>query len=171
MSTVTREHLAGLYRVADAVEGRSSIRKNGMIDGHILLRDIREWIAQASAAPEQEPAIYAIHAAGQEVDPDCELAFVDEAMQYDEDCRTALYTHSDPSETEQLRAELAEARRNEHNFEVAYRADIEKQDEIRADRDAATQRADAAERKLGERDALLRDARRFVEDWGDDSTA
>lgn len=61
--------------------------------------------------------------------------------------------------SEVLRAELIEARRNEHNSEVAYRAAIEKQDEIRADRDSANQRADAAERKLGEAVGLLREAR------------
>nr|WP_298118258.1 hypothetical protein [uncultured Pseudomonas sp.] len=34
---------------------------------------------------------------------------------------------------------------------------------------AETQRADTAERKLAERDAMLRRARQFVEDWDDDS--
>lgn len=49
---ITREHKAGLEKVLDVVESRSLIRKNGMIDGHILQRDLHSWIAQASAAPD-----------------------------------------------------------------------------------------------------------------------
>ncbi len=39
-----------------------------------------------------------------------------------------------------LREELATAKRNEHNSEVAYKAAIEKQEELREERDAAEKR-------------------------------
>ncbi len=129
-----------------------------LVDGVRVSPDkvVIKYGAQASAAPEQEPAIYAIHAAGQDVAPDCELAFVDEAMQYDEDCRTALYTHSGTSETEQLRAENVRLKGMVAEWErsLSMRLLTEKQAELMG----ANQRADAAERKLGEAVGLLRDS-------------
>jgi len=47
----------------------------------------------------------------------------------------ASHLDSAQSELAALREELAIAKRNEHNSEVAYRAAIEKQDELREDRD------------------------------------
>ncbi len=99
MSTVTREHLAGLqYALMVAEENWPNAA---------LTEILSDLIAQASAAPEQAPTIFAIHGAGQQVDETCELALLDEANQYEPACVTALYTRPS-AEIERLRAELAE---------------------------------------------------------------
>lgn len=48
---IGREHKPGLEKVLAVVESRTQIRKSGMIDGHILQRDLHSWIAAASEAP------------------------------------------------------------------------------------------------------------------------
>lgn len=49
----------GLSRFIEMIEARASIRKSGMIDGIILLRDLKAMLAAAPSAPqpaEQQPA-------------------------------------------------------------------------------------------------------------------
>ncbi len=114
MSTVTREHLAGLELAERLLGGISACDS----------QKLAEMIAQASAAPEQEPVAWVID---WPEEPELGHYFSDES---NPTARSRpLYTHSDPSEVVRL-AEL-----------VATGNDL---------LNAATQRADAADRKLGD---------------------
>lgn len=144
---ITREHKAGLEKVLDVVESRSLIRKNGMIDGHILQRDLHSWIAQASAAPEQEPVAWMTPSGGFYRDKK-----VAETGLHGHVCKvTPVYSHPS-AEIERLRAEnkrlLYAGQALEADFS-SYRREVEHKDE------ACTRRADAAEQKLAEAQALL----------------
>lgn len=116
--------------------------------------------AQASAAPEKEPVAWMDARS-----PGLHATISNEVKRHNTRLGGAptasvtgysipLYTHADDGEVERLRAELVESRRNEHNSEVAYRAAIERQEELRAElveRDNACQ-------QLAEAQALLRKA-------------
>lgn len=210
MTTVTREHLAGLKLALSEADIDST--------ESISVGELQRLIAQASAAPEQsandirlENCIIDVHGAIQtangiehenftvkEVDgraivnlrgllitervrscgcaaPEQEAVmelkpvinrFSESGIVWDVvrplviqppkhlDDTLKLYPHPS-AEIERLRAELAEARRNEHNSEVAYKAAIEKQEELRAERDSFQRVGIKAMEKLAEAQALL----------------
>ncbi len=144
MSEVKREHLAGLELALDIVAG------------HIVqddaANDLRKMIAQASAAPEQEPVAFrcklSIHKQWKYIDHRAPDSFELRELQIEN-----LYTHADTSDVQRLRAELDNQRANTL-------AQIDAHAETREQLFAATQRADAAERNAADLDALLREVQK-----------
>ena len=152
MSKVTREYLPGLKLAQQFIA--ESVSEEAASDLDCL-------IAQASAAPEQEAVGYFSFCHDKK-------KWIQQKLKGPEFAHllTQLYTHADDGECARLRAELVEARRNEHNSEVAYRAAIERQEELRDElkteglrADAAVGDANEAERKLAEAQALVRESR------------
>lgn len=134
MIEVKREHLAGLQLVLDEIaSGRYP--------------DLRVMIAQASAAPEQEPVAWTWQGTLDRLKtgdcPDGEVVYPHRGP----GVPIALYTHADPSEVEQLK--------QNHRMHAARL--ISGKVQLRETLEAATQRADAAERVLGEVMGLLRE--------------
>lgn len=137
MSEVKREHLAGLKFFA-------KIHGNDL--DSMLCEDLDKLIAQASAAPEQEPVAW--------------VPCSPEWLKAGGDCETAPriccapgqgISHLHPShDIARLRADLGEAKGE-------YDRSTNKVAELRDQLKAYTQRADAAERKLGEAVGLLSD--------------
>lgn len=143
MSEVKREHLAGLELALSRLQHHLA---------HENVKALHELIGKASAAPEQSEIT------GK---PECSLGYGHAGHWCGPEVKCWLDPRSkenrdyENSEVTQLRADLVKARRNEHNSEVAYRAAIDKQDEMRGRLEAATQRADAAERQVADLQAQL----------------
>lgn len=135
MSEVTRKHLAGLRLAlaeADTVSTDS-----------ISVGELEYLIAQASAAPEQEPVAWMID---WPEEPELGHYFSDESSPAARS--RPLYTHADPSEAEWLRAELSQ-RKSLDAEGLAFRNEL-------------IQQRDAALRKLAEaQDALKRVAKNY----------
>lgn len=141
MSEVTREHLAGL-ELAKQELGEFNAAAKAAAD-----YCLDPLIAQASAAPEQEPVAWLYSRPEGLVTP---VVLLEKASDKDRGSwdETPLYNHADPSEVAQLRAELKSL------LHTSVKEDVF--DIVCKERDAATQRADAAERKLGDAVGLLK---------------
>lgn len=157
MSEVKRERLAGLDLAAKHIGsiGSKELNQRG------LIVELESMIAQASAAPEQEAVGY--------------FSFCHDKKKWFQQklkgpefahLLTPLYTHAEDGEVERLRAENKELTlklaQSDHNYDCD-------RDQFRDNLEVATQRADAAERKLGEREALLEEA--YREGWNDGQEA
>lgn len=141
MSTVTREHLAGLELVQREVS----------ISNPLAAQQLEYLIAQAGAAPEQEPVAWIDPVALDSAGPVYDAEFRDGCAE-----SKRLNAHADPSEVDRLRAENTRLDKENLDVRLALKAASEGWDAALDQRDAATQRADAAERKLGEAVAALK---------------
>lgn len=101
-------------------------------------------IAQASAATEQEPVAYLCNGGTR-------LMFAKDKQEAIWNAGRPLYTHADPSDVTQLRADLETLERKGAGFSVLELFRNGLRDQLKA----ATQRADAAERKQAEAVGLL----------------
>ncbi len=143
MSAPHLQHLAALI----ANDGHAASFQILGQDRTALLKEI----AQASAAPEQEPAAWGLAYKGRVIAAHMGRYDLANTIDYSWE---GLHTHADPSEVERLRAENKELTlklaQSDHNYDCD-------RDQFRDNLEVATQRADAAERKLGEAVGLLRE--------------
>ncbi len=157
---ISREHKAGLEMALEQLD----------VTGSDAFR-LKQLIAQASAAPEQEPVAWRGfndlgEAVTEWIDGVPPARMVDLFGNQSSYAKIELaYTHADPSELAQLRADVLRLQGGRDLL----MGDLERRDTtvdtLRSQLEAATQRADAAERKLGELQALLE----TVKEWLDDN--
>lgn len=150
MSAPHLQHLAQLI----ANEGHAATFQSLGQYRTALLKEI----AQASAAPEQE-AVYEVRAVLGGLTGLCweSVKQLDLPMPSRHGETIKLYTHADPSDVTQLRADLETLERKCAGFSVLELFRNGLRDQLKA----ATQRVDVAERKLAEAQALLN----VVKDW------
>lgn len=137
MEKVNRGHLAGLELFA---------RLHDSDLDYMISEDLGNLIAQASAAPEQEPVAWGFPDPEPAGRPFLLLVHTPDAVARPEEL-FPLYTHADPSEVERLRAEIESMR---ERVTPTHKSLIGKHAEIIKERDLLRE-------KLADAQALLRD--------------